>query len=79
MAAPLSLIRCRPTLGKRFLSAPVASSTALSIAADGTMVVRTDTYGAYIWNGTRVAAARDGNKHAGRLRGECAALQPGRL
>src|SRR6516165_12562437 len=26
--------------------------TGLSIAQDGTMVVRTDTYGAYIWNGT---------------------------
>src|SRR6516165_7901041 len=27
--------------------------TGLSIAQDGTMVVRTDTYGAYIWNGTQ--------------------------
>src|SRR6516165_797621 len=26
--------------------------TGLSIAQDGTMVIRTDTYGAYIWNGT---------------------------
>src|SRR6516165_7031336 len=26
--------------------------TGLSIAQDGTMVVRTDTYGAYIWNGS---------------------------
>ena len=29
------------------------------------MVVRTDTYGAYIWNGTAVAAARYCNEHAG--------------
>ena len=26
--------------------------TGIDIAADGTMVARTDTYGAYIWNGT---------------------------
>ena len=26
--------------------------TGIDIAADDTMVVRTDTYGAYIWNGT---------------------------
>lgn len=26
--------------------------TGIDIAADGTMVVRTDTYGAYVWNGT---------------------------
>ena len=39
----------------------------IDIAPDGTMVVRTDTYGAYIWNGTRVAAARYFNEHAGRI------------
>jgi Bacterial Ig-like domain/Bacterial Ig domain len=27
--------------------------TGIDIAADGTMVVRTDTYGAYLWNGTQ--------------------------
>ena len=31
------------------------------------MVVRTDTYGAYIWNGTAVAAARYFNEYAGRI------------
>ena len=39
--------------------------TGIDIAPDDTMVVRTDTYGAYIWNGTAVAAARYFNEYAG--------------
>ena len=38
--------------------------TGIDIAPDDTMVVRTDTYGAYIWNGQPVAAAGYFNKHA---------------
>ena len=53
MAAPSSLIRCLPTIGKPSMLAPAAMLTGIDIAPDGTMVVRTDTYGAYIWNGTQ--------------------------
>ena len=33
----------------------------IDIAPDGTMVARTDTYGAYLWNGTEWVAARNVN------------------
>ena len=42
--------------------------TGIDIAKDGTMVVRTDTYGAYIWDGNELAAARDSLQHAERIR-----------
>jgi hypothetical protein len=44
-----------PTTTDTWQTLPVGAGgycTGIDIAPDGTMVVRTDTYGAYIWNGT---------------------------
>ena len=41
--------------------------TGIDIAPNDTMVVRTDTYGAYIWNGSAVAATRYFNEYAGGI------------
>ena len=52
MVAPSSLTRWLPTIGNRSLFM-VAAGLPVWISPDGTMVVRADTYGAYIWNGTQ--------------------------
>ena len=48
-----SSIRCLRATGKPSKLVPAASLPALILLPDDTMVVRTDTYGAYIWNGTQ--------------------------
>ena len=53
MAALSSSIRWLPTIGRPSKLVPAAGLIGMDIAPDGTMVVRTDTYGAYIWNGTQ--------------------------
>ena len=40
------------TLGKHSMSARAGYVRGIDIAPNGTMVARTDTYGAYLWNGT---------------------------
>ena len=52
MAARWWLILWPPTLGKHSISARAGSLEELILRPDGTMVARTDTYGAYLWNGT---------------------------
>ena len=53
MAAPSSSIRASTSTWQNLDIGAGGQVTGLDIAPDGTMVIRCDSYGAYIWNGTQ--------------------------